>query len=203
MMKITRKVLALPLKAIRIVIDRLRTQGVKTTLIWFGVRGVTFITGIPFAEYTRITPQVFVGPQFRMHGKRKLERMGINGSVNLRTEYDDAAHGLIFDNYCYLPTVDNEEPSVEQLKQGVEFIRRITTEGGKVYIHCAAGMGRAPTMAAAYFISRGIPLTEAIALIKESRPFIRIMPLQMEQLKEFEKIRLERNMDTEDSLYEG
>jgi protein-tyrosine phosphatase len=202
-MKIIRKIVALPSKGIRIVINRLRTQGVKTTLIWFGVRSVTFITGIPIAKYNRITPQIFVGPQFRQYGKRKLERMGINGSVNLRTEYDDAAHGLIFDNYCYLPTFDNEEPSMEQLKQGVEFIQRITTEGGKVYIHCAGGMGRAPTMAAAFFISRGKPLDEAIALIKESRPFIRIMPLQMEQLKEFEKMRLERNMDPEGSLYGG
>ena len=202
-MKIVRKALALPLKALRIVINRLLTQGVKTTLIWFSVRGVTIITGIPFEKYTRITPQVFVGPQFRQRGKRKLERMGINGSVNLRIEYDDAAHGLIFDNYCYLPTVDNEESSIEQLKQGVEFIQKLTTEGGKVYIHCAAGMGRAPTMAAAYFISIGKPLGEAIALIKESRPFIRIMPLQMEQLREFEKMRLDRNMDTEDSLYRG
>jgi protein-tyrosine phosphatase len=44
-------------------------------------------------------------------------------------------------------------------------------------------------MAAAYFIARGMTLDEALALIKRARPFIRIMPPQMERLREFEAAR--------------
>lgn len=190
-------------KAIQIVVNRLRTQGLETTIIWFFVRSITFITGIPFTRYSRITPRIFVGPQIRRAGKRKLERLGINSSVNLRSEFDDAVHKLTFDHYCYLPTIDDEEPSIAQLKRGIEFIHRITNEGGKVYIHCAGGIGRAPTLAAAFFINQGYKLDEAIALIKESRPFISITSVQMDRLREFEVMHREHDWVTEDSLYGG
>ena len=41
------------------------------------------------------------------------------------------------------------------LLEGTAFAERIVNAGGKVYIHCAGGIGRAPTMAAAYFMSQG------------------------------------------------
>jgi protein-tyrosine phosphatase len=55
-----------------------------------------------------------------------------------------------------------------------------------VYIHCAGGVGRAPTLAAAYLITQGMPLDEALAQIRKVRPFINIVPQQMAGLKEFE-----------------
>ncbi|MBI5960592.1 MAG: dual specificity protein phosphatase family protein, partial [Chloroflexi bacterium] len=107
--------------------------------------------------------------------------------VNLRTEFDDAAHGLSLAQYCHLPTVDDGAPTFDHLEKGVDFIRQVVDSGGKVYIHCAGGVGRAPTMAAAYFISRGLSLDEALKLIRKTRPFINIMPPQMDQLKQFEE----------------
>ena len=50
------------------------------------------------------------------------------------------------------------------------------------YIHCAAGIGRAPTMAAAYLVTTGLTPTEAWAKIKQVRPFIRPTPGQEEQI---------------------
>ncbi len=137
-------------------------------------------------KYSQITPNVYVGPQYSQTGKRKLVQMGINGSVNLRIEFDDSAHDLDLKEYCYLPTVDETPPTLEQLNKGVAFIEQIMHKGGKVYIHCRGGMGRAPTMAAAYFISCGYTLDEAIGLIKEVRPFINIRTVQMKQLERFE-----------------
>lgn len=165
---------------------RLRTQGVRTTLLWFVVRGLTFVTGVPTIRYSRITPQVFVGPQYRRMGKRKLERHGVNAGINMRSEFDDAAHELEFPRYCHLPTVDDDPPGLEQLNVGAEFIDQVVKDGGKVYIHCAGGIGRAPTMAAAYLVSQGLGLDEAIARIRSARPFIRIMPSQMARLRQFE-----------------
>ncbi len=167
---------------------RVRTQGWRTTFIWMIGRGIPKLTGVPLLQYSRITPQIFVGPQFNQRGKRQLEAAGITAGVNLRIEFDDAAHGLAFDRYCYLPTVDDDAPSIEHLQQGVDFIRQEVAAGGKVYIHCAGGVGRAPTMAAAYFISEGYTLDAALALIRRTRPFIKIMPPQMAQLKKFETL---------------
>jgi protein-tyrosine phosphatase len=170
---------------------RLRNQGLATTLLWMYVRIGAFITGIPFFRYCQVTPEVFVGPQYRKLGKRALMRWGITASVNMRTEYDDALHGLTLDQYCYLPTVDDQAPTLDQLGRGVEFINQVVSRGGKVYIHCTGGIGRAPTMAAAYFIYQGMQLEDAIGLIEETRPFIHIMPPQLEQLEHFEVLQRE------------
>ncbi len=173
-------------KGTTIVRRRLQTQGVRTTLLWFLVRGTTFLTGIPTIRYTRITPQIFVGPQYRARGKAKLVRNGIRAGLNLRVEFDDAAYNLAMPHYCHLPTVDDTPPSLEHLQQGIEFIDQAVKSGEKVYIHCAGGIGRAPTMAAAYFISQGDDLAGALSHIRAVRPFIRIMPSQMKQLEKLE-----------------
>jgi len=176
-------------KAIRIVIHRLRRQGLRTTLLWIYGRGVPKLTGVPLLRFSEITPQIAVGPQYGRRGKRHLEAQGYTAGVNLRTEFDDAAHGLALAAYCHLPTVDDDAISLEHLEQGVAFIRDVVERGGKVYIHCAGGVGRAPTMAAAYFIDQGMALDEALALIRRTRPFINVMPPQMARLREFEALR--------------
>jgi protein-tyrosine phosphatase len=166
--------------------DRLRTQGLRTTLIWAYARGLPAITGIPIIKYSRITPDIYVGPQFRAAGRRRLESIGIVGSINLRDEYDDRSHYLDFKEHCYLPTVDDHAPTIAQLEQGILFIQHIIEGGGKVYIHCRGGIGRAPTMATAYLIYKGFELEDALNFIRESRPFIKIMPAQMQRLKELQ-----------------
>ena len=181
--------LSLPIKAIRIVIHRLRTQGLRTTLLWLYARGVPKLTGVPLLRFSAITPQIAVGPQYGRRGKRHLEANGYTGSVNLRAEFDDAVHGLALEAYCHLPTVDDAAISLDHLERGVAFIRNVVERGGKVYIHCAGGVGRAPTMAAAYFIDQGMVLDEALALIRRARPFINVMPPQMARLREFEALR--------------
>ena len=83
-------------------------------------------------------------------------------------------------------TVDDTPPSLEDLQRGIEFISEAVNDGGKVYIHCSAGVGRAPTMAAAYFLSQGHNLDEAIEMIRQVRPFINIMTPQLELLQQIE-----------------
>ena len=147
------------------------------------------MTGIPIMRYSKITPYLYIGPQYNQRGKRRLEKEGIQHGVNLRIEFDDAAHGLALEQYCYLPTIDDDAPTIEHLEQGVTFIEEAINNEQKVYIHCAGGIGRAPTMAVAYFIRQGMSLNDAIALIKKTRPFIRIMPPQLAQLKHFETLK--------------
>ena len=173
------------LKFLRILVFRLRHQGLRVTLLWIYGRFVPRLTGIPMQRYSQVTPQVFVGAQYNSTGLRRLAEWGIDSVVNLRTEFNDAAHGLAPEYYLHLPVVDDDAPTMEQMERGVNFIRQSVSRGGKVYIHCAGGVGRAPTLAAAYFVNQGMHLDEAVSLIQRARPFINIMPAQMQRLQEF------------------
>ena len=179
-------------KGVRTVRDRLRTQGVRTTALWAYARGLPKLTGVPMLRYSRVTDTLFVGPQFRRNGKAALIRAGITHIVNMRSEFDDAEHGLTIGNdfpdyYCHLPTADDEPIAESHIVRGVEFIDSAVGRDGKVYIHCSAGVGRAPSMAAAYLISKGVRAEDALGKIRRVRPFIRPTPGQILALKEFEK----------------
>jgi hypothetical protein len=184
----TLKFIRLFIKNIRILFFRLRTQGLWVTAQWAYARLIPLLTGNPPLRYSRVTPQLYVGPQYRRWGRSALLRQGIDSGVNMRDEFDDAAHGLSLPYYCYLPTVDDDPISAEHLQKGITFIRERIADGGKVYIHCTAGVGRAPSMAAAYLVAEGYTLDEALDLIRQARPFIKPVPGQMEALKEFERI---------------
>jgi hypothetical protein len=173
-------------KGFAILIRRFRTQGVFTTLLWMYGRGLPAITGVPLLQYSRVTPQLYVGPQFNARGKKVLELDGVTGCVNMRKERDDAAYGLALTRYLHLPTIDDASIDPQHIEQGIDFIRQVINEGGKVYIHCGAGVGRAPTMAAAYLVAEGHSLDVALAMIRKVRPFITITPPQMEQLRRLE-----------------
>lgn len=178
----------------RIVRRRLQTQGWRATALWAYARGIPYITGVPLLAYSRVTPALYVGPQYRARGKPTLARAGITHIVNMRSEFDDAAHGLLPQDapgrYCHLPTPDDRAPSPAHLAQGTAFIRDAIGNGGKVYIHCSAGVGRAPTMAAAYLIGQGCDMDAALDLIRKARPFIYLTPPQIQALRRLDAERV-------------
>lgn len=174
-------------KGINILTGRLKDQGLRVTLIWLYARGIPKITGIPLLKFSKVTDYLYVGPQFRKAGKRHLIKNGFDSSVNMRIEFDDATHGLNLPYYCYLPTVDDAPPSFEHLDQGVDFIRERANAGGKVYVHCKAGIGRAAILTAAYLIREiGMTTEEAFDTIRRSRPFIRPVAEQIRNLEQYE-----------------
>ncbi|MBE9506635.1 MAG: dual specificity protein phosphatase family protein, partial [Chloroflexi bacterium] len=65
------------------------------------------------------------------------------------------------------------------------FIAEEVAQGGGIYVHCGAGVGRAATMAAAYLVSTGLTPDQAWARIREVRPFIRPKPVQIAQIERF------------------
>ncbi len=174
-------------KGITLFIHRLRSQGLLSAFTWLYGRGIPMITGIPLVRHSQVTPYLYLRPQYRKQGKHRLERLGIDSSVNLRIEFDDAVYNLAMSNYCYLPVVDGQAPSLEQLYQGIAFIQQCIAAGRKVYIHCHSGVGRAPTMVAAYLISQGDTLEQAFRRIRQVRPFIEIKSAQLDQLRKLEE----------------
>lgn len=166
--------------------ERLRENGARGTWKWLYGHGVPTVLGIPIIKYHRVTDRVYVGPQHGKFGRRMLAGAGVTASLNLRTGFNDVERGLGFGDYCQLSTTDGRPPTLEQLREGVEFIRCVTDNGGSVYIHCQTGLGRGPTMAAAYLINEGRSLEEACRMIRAVRPFTDIRPEQMQRLREFE-----------------
>jgi len=57
-------------KGLTILVDRLRNQGLRITLVWAYGRGLPKLTGVPLVRYSQVTPQVFVGGQYGQRGKR-------------------------------------------------------------------------------------------------------------------------------------
>ena len=180
-MKLIRKAL----KGLGILWSRLRNQGLRVTVLWAADHAVRIISGAPILRASQITPQLHVGGQYRRRGWSRLQGRGITAVVNLRTEFDDREASIAPPRYLHVPAVDDHPPSLEQLRLGIGFITEEIGRGGAVYVHCGAGVGRAPLMAAAYFVSTGLTPDEAWGRIRQARPFIRPTPAQREQLRQF------------------
>ncbi|GAB4514612.1 MAG: hypothetical protein OHK0046_16970 [Anaerolineae bacterium] len=171
----------------RRLVDQVRTQGLWLALL-SGVDKLTrIVTGGPAWRYSRISPRIILGGQPATRVLSRLMAAGVVGIINMRAEHDYAEQADLLDlKYIYLPTIDQSAPSLKDLWRGIAFIDESVKEGGSVYIHCWEGLGRGPTMAAAYFVSQGASPTEAWQKIRETRPFIRPTKEQMEQLIELE-----------------
>ncbi len=135
--------------------------------------------------FVKITPKLYVGPQLDRSGWRRLNKLGVTSIVNLRVEMDDREKGIHPDHYLWLPTIDHTSPTVEQMKKGAAFIKERIDAGESVYIHCAAGVGRAPLVAAAYLVSEGMTVEQARTFLRERRPFISQSDSQKQRLIQF------------------
>ena len=172
-------------KGVNILWSRLAEQGPRVTALWAADHLVRIISGAPLRSVSQITPNLHVGGQYRRRGWPKLAARGITAVVNLRAEFDDAAAGIAPHRYLYLRTVDDEPPTLEQLREGIAFMAEEIAQGGGVYVHCGAGVGRAATLAAAYLVSTGLAPAQAWAHIREVRPFVRPKPAQVAQVESF------------------
>jgi protein-tyrosine phosphatase len=168
-----------------IIYRRLVEHGLYTTHLWIKDKVVRRIQGFSPPEVSEVQPRLYVGGQHKLKGLKAMRALGITTVVNLREEADDAERGVAMDHYLWLPTTDDTPPTLEHLKRGTAFIAQHIATGQGVYIHCAAGVGRAPTMAAAYLVSTGISPQQAWDTIRHTRPFIRPTPPQINVVHDF------------------
>lgn len=172
-------------KGVGIVTGRLQEQGIRVLGLWIQDHALRRIQGISPANTSRINPQLYVGGQQYRHGLERMADLGIAASLSLRQEVDDTARGVALERHLWLPTVDDTPPTLEQLDQAVQFTQEIIADGKGIYIHCGAGVGRAPTTAAAYLVSTGLAPAEAWEMIHQVRPFIRPKASQLEQIERY------------------
>jgi protein tyrosine phosphatase (PTP) superfamily phosphohydrolase (DUF442 family) len=162
--------------------QRLTRQGWRVTVWWAADHAIRIVTGAPIRRVSQITPHLYVGGQYRRRGWPRLKSWGVTAVVNLRAEFDDEKVGIAPSHYLYLPTADDTAPALDQLRAGAVFIAQEAASGGRIYVHCGSGVGRAATMAAAYLIHTGLSPEQAWACIRRARPFIRPTAVQLEQI---------------------
>ncbi len=68
-----------------------------------------------------------------------------------------------------IPVQDFQPPTLDQLDQFVRLIASLSP-GTKVIVHCEGGSGRTGTFAAAYWVAKGMPVSDAIAKVRKARP---------------------------------
>jgi protein-tyrosine phosphatase len=103
----------------------------------------------------------------------KVAREGITHVIDMQIEFDDtplsAPYGV---EVLWNPIDDDFHPKPAAIFQkGVDFaIEALDQPGTKVFIHCAAGIHRAPMMALALLCTLGWKLKDALRLIETRRP---------------------------------
>jgi protein-tyrosine phosphatase len=140
-------------------------------------------------DITWLTDRLAVGGGiWNSENMAKVKAAGITHIIDMQIEFDDTelgkAHGI---EVLWNPTDDDFEPKPSALfRRGVEFAAATFEKAdAKLFIHCAAGVHRAPMMALAVLGSMGWSIEEAIHLIEDLRPVADFAAVYVQSVKEF------------------
>ena len=117
----------------------------------------------------------------------EVARAGITHIIDMQIEFDDTPlakkHGV---EVLWNPTDDDfEEKPAALFRRGVEFAEAALERDGKVYIHCAAGVHRAPMMALAVLGSMGWTIEDAMEMIQGKRPVADFAEVYVQSVERF------------------
>lgn len=137
-------------------------------------------------EMTEILPWLLLGkvePARNMYG---LAKLGVTHILNV-TDDEPNLFPMQF-VYLKLAVRDEDDANIgELIPQALELFKRVESKRGKVYVHCSAGVSRAPTMVIAYLVAdRQISLRDAWTYVVNRRPTLQINSHFMFQLAELE-----------------
>jgi len=140
-------------------------------------------------DITWLTDRIAVGGGiWNADNMAKVAREGITHIIDMQIEFDDTALGLAHGiEVLWNPTDDDFEPKPAELfRRGVDFAQA-ALEGtdAKLFVHCAAGVHRAPMMALAILGSMGWDLEDARQLIEGRRPVADFAEVYVRSVEEF------------------
>src|SRR5690349_24561731 len=125
-------------------------------------------------DMTWVTGRIAVGGGiWSADNMAKVAGAGVTHILDMQIEFDDTPlatiHGI---EVLWNPIDDDFEPKPPQVfEKGIEFARAALDQPGtKLYIHCAAGVHRAPMMALALLCALGWKLKDGLRLIETRRP---------------------------------
>jgi len=105
----------------------------------------------------------------------ELVKAGVTHVVNMQIEFDDRPLCEPYDvKLLWNATDDDFQPkSPELLDAGVQFaLNAFKNPDTKVYVHCAAGVHRAPMMTLAILRAMGWSLEDAMETVQSLRPVV-------------------------------
>jgi protein-tyrosine phosphatase len=142
-------------------------------------------------DLTWVTDQIAVGGGiWREQNMIEVVAHGITHIIDMQIEFDDTKlaepYGV---KVLWNPTDDDFQPKPAELFQsGVDFaMRALEDPEAKVFIHCAAGVHRAPMMALAVLRAQGWSLDDAVQEIEEKRDVVDFADVYVSSVQEFMK----------------
>ena len=105
----------------------------------------------------------------------ELAKAGVTHVINMQIEFDDRPLCEPYDvKVLWNATDDDFQPKPpELLDAGVQFaLKALGEPETKVYVHCAAGVHRAPMMTLAILRSMGWSLDDALETVQSLRPVV-------------------------------
>ena len=140
-------------------------------------------------DMTWITGRLAIGGGiWNAENMAAVARAGVTHIIDMQIEFDDTplgkAHGV---EVLWNPTDDDFEAKPAWLfRRGVDFAE-LALDGadGKLFVHCAAGVHRAPMMTLAILGSMGWSLQDAMELIQGRRPVADFADVYVRSVEEF------------------
>jgi len=124
-------------------------------------------------DITWLTERIALGGGiWTAENMKVLADEGATHVIDMQIEFDDTPlgreHGIVV---CWNPIDDDfEMKPPEVFERGVEFaLKALDEPGAKLFIHCAAGVHRAPMMTLALLCVLGWTLEDAMGLIESKR----------------------------------
>ncbi len=118
----------------------------------------------------------------------EVARSGVTHIIDMQVEFNDTELALPFGiKVLWNPVDDDFQPKPAAVfQQGVEFaLKALDGDGSKLYIHCAAGVHRAPMMTLAVLRAMGWSLERARQLIEGRRPVVDFADVYVQSVEDF------------------
>jgi protein-tyrosine phosphatase len=118
----------------------------------------------------------------------EVARKGITHIIDMQLEFDDTElakpYGI---SVLWNPVDDDFEPKPpEVFQRGVDFaLEALEDPGARLYIHCAAGVHRAPMMALAVMRALGWSLSDAQGVMEIRRPVVDFADVYVQSVEDF------------------
>ena len=140
-------------------------------------------------DMTWVTDRIAVGGGiWNADNMEEVVRAGVTHILDMQAEFDDTPlaepHNV---KVLWNPVDDDFQPKPpEVFQRGVGFVQEaLEQEDSKVFIHCAAGVHRAPMMTLAVLCSLGWKLNDAIQVIEARRPVADFAEVYVESVERF------------------
>ena len=140
-------------------------------------------------DMTWVTNRIAVGGGIWTDEKMiEVVRAGVTHIIDMQIEFDDTQlAGPYGVKVLWNPTDDDFQPKPPALFQrGVDFaLEALDDADSRVFIHCAAGVHRAPMMALAVLRALGFSLEDAMDMIQSRRNVVDFADVYVESVEEF------------------